>query len=139
MSYEETIKEIENTLGTVPGFMKDTPRDLLPQMWPLFKKYQLGQSVIPEKYREMMMLAAAAAVKCPYCQTYHKEVSKMWGASDEELNELAVVVANTSFWSNILHTQNYDYNTFVKELKQIGDYMAKNKKSQFYVCSDRLV
>ena len=129
MSYEETIKEIENTLGTVPGFMKDTPRDLLPQMWPLFKKYQLGQSVIPEKYREMMMLAAAAAVKCPYCQTYHKEVSKMWGASDEELNELAVVVANTAFWSNILHTQNYDYNTFVKELKQIGDYMAKNKKS----------
>jgi AhpD family alkylhydroperoxidase len=129
MSYEETISEIEKTLGTVPGFMKDTPRDLLPQMWPLFKKYQLGQSVIPEKYREMMMLAAAAAVKCPYCQTYHKEVSKMWGASDEELNELAVVVANTAFWSNILHTQNYDYDTFVKELKQIGEYMAKNKKS----------
>ena len=129
MSYEETISEIEKTLGTVPGFMKDTPRDLLPQMWPLFKKYQLGQSVIPEKYREMMMLAAAAAVKCPYCQTYHKEVSKMWGASDDELNELAVVVANTAFWSNILHTQNYDYDTFVKELKQIGEYMAKNKKS----------
>ena len=129
MSYEETISEIEKTLGTVPGFMKDTPRDLLPQMWPLFKKYQLGQSVIPEKYREMMMLAAAAAVKCPYCQTYHKEVSKMWGASDEELNELAVVVANTAFWSNILHTQNYDYDTFIKELKQIGEYMTKNKKS----------
>ena len=129
MSYEETISEIEKTLGTVPGFMKDTPKDLLPQMWPLFKKYQLGQSVIPEKYREMMMLAAAAAVKCPYCQTYHKEVSKMWGASDDELNELAVVVANTAFWSNILHTQNYDYDTFVKELKQIGEYMAKNKKS----------
>jgi AhpD family alkylhydroperoxidase len=129
MNYEETNTEIEKTLGTVPGFMKDTPKDLLPQMWPLFKKYQLGQSVIPEKYREMMMLAAAAAVKCPYCQTYHKEVSKMWGASEEELNELAVVVANTAFWSNILHTQNYDYDTFVKELKQIGDHMAKNKKS----------
>jgi len=76
-------------------------------MWPLFKKYQLGESVIPQKYREMMMLAAAAAVKCPYCQTYHKEVSKMWGASDEELNELAAVVALTTFWSNVLHTQNY--------------------------------
>jgi AhpD family alkylhydroperoxidase len=37
----------------------------------------------------MMMLAAAAAVKCPYCQTYHKAVSKNWGASNEELNELA--------------------------------------------------
>jgi hypothetical protein len=53
----------------------------------------------------------------------------MWGASEEELNKLAVVITNTAFWSNILHTQNYDCDTFVKELKQIGDHMAKNKKS----------
>jgi AhpD family alkylhydroperoxidase len=72
--------------------MKETPRDILPQTWPLFKKYQLGESVIPQKYREMMMMAGAAAAKCPYCQTYHKEVSKMC-VSDEELNELTAVVA----------------------------------------------
>ena len=127
MSYEETIKDIENTFGSVPGFMKNTPTDILTQLWPLFKKYQLGESIIPRKYREMMMLAAAAAVKCPYCQTYHKEVSKMWGVSSEELNELAAVVALTAFWSNVLHTQNYEYDTFAKELKQMGEYMTKNK------------
>ena len=128
MNYEETIKEIENTFGVVPGFMKNTPKDILPQMWPLFKKYQMGESVIPPKYREMMMIAASAAVKCPYCQTYHREVSKMmWGASDEELDELAVIVGQTSFWSNVLHTQNYDLNTFAKELQQIGEHMTKNK------------
>jgi AhpD family alkylhydroperoxidase len=44
----------------------------------------------------MMMLAAAAATKCPYCQKYHKEVAKMLGATVQELNELAVVVASTS-------------------------------------------
>jgi hypothetical protein len=38
MNYEETIKEIDSTLGMVPGFMKDTPKDILLQMWPLFKK-----------------------------------------------------------------------------------------------------
>jgi AhpD family alkylhydroperoxidase len=127
MSYEETIKDIENTFGSVPGFMKNTPTDILTQLWPLFKKYQLGESIIPRKYREMMMLAAAAAVKCPYCQTYHKEVSKMWGASSDELNELAAVVALTAFWSNVLHTQNYEYDTFAKELKQMGEYMTQNK------------
>jgi AhpD family alkylhydroperoxidase len=128
MNYEETIKEIENMFGMVPGFMKNTPKDILPQMWPLFKKYQMGESLIPQKYREMMMLAASAAVKCPYCQTYHREVSKMmWDASDEELDELAVIVGQTSFWSNVLHTQNYDLNTFVKELQQIGEHMSKNK------------
>lgn len=128
MGYDETIKDIEKTFGTVPGFMKETPKDILPQMSPMFKKYQLGESVIPQKFREMMMLAAAA-VKCPYCQTYHKEVSKMWGATDEELNELAAVVGLTAFWSNVLHTQNYDYNTFVKELKEMGEYMEKNRRN----------
>jgi AhpD family alkylhydroperoxidase len=127
MNYEETVKEIEQTFGILPEFFKNTPKDILPQMWPLFKKYQIGESAIPQKYREMMMLAAAAATKCPYCQTYHKEVSKMWGATEEELNELAVVVGQTSFWSNVLHTQNYDYDTFVKELEQIKDYMSKQK------------
>jgi AhpD family alkylhydroperoxidase len=127
MNYEETVKEIEQTFGILPEFFKNTPKDILPQMWPLFKKYQIGESAIPQKYREMMMLAAAAATKCPYCQTYHKEVSKMWGATEEELNELAVVVGQTAFWSNVLHTQNYDYDTFVKELEQIKDYMSKQK------------
>ena len=38
----------------------------------------------------------------------------MWGATDDELKELAAVVALTSFWSNVLHTQNYEYDTFVR-------------------------
>ena len=129
MNYDETVKEIENTFGTVPGFMKDTPQDILVQMWPLFKKYQMGESIIPSKYREMMMLAAAAATKCPYCQTYHKKVCKMLGATDEELNELAVIIGMTSFWSNVLHAQNYDYNKFVQELKQMGEHVSKKGNS----------
>jgi AhpD family alkylhydroperoxidase len=127
MSYEATIKDVEKTFGMLPGFFKNTPKDILPRMWPLFKKYQMGESVIPKKYREMMMLASAVATKCPYCQTYHKEVAKMFGATEEELNELAVVVAQSAFWSNILHVQNYDYTTFVKELQQIGEHMARQK------------
>lgn len=53
----------------------------------------------------MMMLAAAAATKCPYCQTYHKGVAKMYDATVEELNDLAVIIGQTSFWSNVLHTK----------------------------------
>lgn len=74
-----------------------------------------------------MMLAAAAATKCPYCQTYHKMAAKMFGATDDELNELAVIIGQTSFWSNTLHVQNYDYNLFVSELKQISKHVTKPK------------
>jgi alkylhydroperoxidase/carboxymuconolactone decarboxylase family protein YurZ len=94
----------------------------------------LIQVVIPQRYREMMMLASAAAVKCPCCQTYHREVSKMWNASNEELNELTVIVATTTFWSNILHTQNYDYDAFVRETDgRIHDKEQKQTSSYFLV------
>jgi Carboxymuconolactone decarboxylase family len=91
----------------------------------------LGESVIPQKYQEMMMLAAA--VKCPYCQTYNEEVSKMWGATNEELNGLAAVVGLTAFWSNILRTQNYDHNTSVEEPKEMGEYLEKKERNKFLV------
>ena len=128
MSYQQIVKEIENTFGTVPEFFKNTPQDVLTQMWPIMKKYGMGESIIPQKYREMMALAAAASMRCPYCQTFHKESAKMFGASEEELNELAAIVAQTSFWSAILHTQNYDMNRFMKELQAMGEYVSKNKK-----------
>jgi hypothetical protein len=52
----------------------------------------------------------------------------MFGASEAELNELAAIVAQTSFWSAILHTQNYDINRFMKELQAMGEYVSRNKK-----------
>jgi len=54
----------------------------------------------------------------------------MFGATEEELNELAVIVGQTSFWSNVLHTQNYDYDTFVRELQQIGEHITKQSNKQ---------
>ena len=51
----------------------------------------------------------------------------MWGTTYDLTEEILAVVALTAFWSNVLHTQNYEYDTFVKELKQMGDDMTKNK------------
>jgi hypothetical protein len=48
---------------------------------PLFKKYQISESVISKK-REMMMLASAATKKCPYYRTYYGEIAKMSGTTD---------------------------------------------------------
>ncbi|MEO9321677.1 MAG: carboxymuconolactone decarboxylase family protein [Nitrososphaera sp.] len=124
---QKTNSEIEEYFGFVPGFFKNLPADALDQMWPVFKKYQLGESVIPAKYREMMMLSAAAAMKCPYCELYHREAAKMYGASDEELAELSVLVASTGFWSNVLHSMNYDKQQFADELRRGAEHMINSK------------
>jgi AhpD family alkylhydroperoxidase len=126
--YEDTVKDIEKTFGFVPGFMKGLPQDVLMHDWPLMKKYTLGISKIPAKYRELMGLAVAANIKCPYCQLFHKSVAKMYGATPEEFAEIAFLASYTSRWSAMIHAQHYDYYTFAKETQQIGEYLSKGKK-----------
>ncbi|MDD1765917.1 MAG: carboxymuconolactone decarboxylase family protein [Methanomassiliicoccales archaeon] len=125
--YEETLKEIRGSMGIVPGFMKALPEEVLIHEWPLWKKYTLGKSEIPEKYRELMGLSVAANIKCPYCVFFHSAMAKMAGATDEEIAETVFLASLTSRWSTILYAQQYDLETLQKEGKQIGEFLAKKK------------
>jgi AhpD family alkylhydroperoxidase len=128
--YEDTLKDIEETLGIVPGFMKTLPKDVLIHDYPLWKKYSLGESKIPAKYRELMGLSAAANIKCPYCQLMHRGVAQLHGATDEELSEAAYLASLTARWSAMIHAQHYDYDTFARETDQIGKHLAKTLKKK---------
>jgi AhpD family alkylhydroperoxidase len=128
--YENTLKDIQKTLGIVPGFMKAIPKDVLIQDWPLMKKYQTGESEIPAKYREFIGLAVAANIKCPYCSLMHTAMATLSGATDKEMAEVAFLASYTSRWSAMLHALQYNYDTFVKEIHQIGEYAQKAKKKK---------
>jgi len=127
MSYQETVREIEEAFGSFPGFFKGIPQDVLMQMWPVMKRYILGESKIPPKYREMIGLAVAATLKCPYCEIFHKGTAQMNGATDEELAEVAAIAGQTTFWSAVLHAQHYDINTFTKEFQAMGEHLSKKR------------
>ena len=122
-TYDETLTDIESTIGQVPGFMAAVPKDALVHEWPVFKQYVLGESVIPPKYREMIELAAAATMKCPYCEEFHRSAAQLHGASEEELAEVGVLASLTARWSAMIHTQHYDYDTFVDEVHEIGAFL----------------
>jgi len=128
--YAQTLKDIENTFGFVPGFMKAIPKDVLIHNWPLMKKYQFGESEIPAKYRELIGLAIAANLKCPYCTLMHTGAAVVNGATDRELAEAAYLAALTASWSAMLHALQYDYDTFNKEVHQMMEYAkGKSKKT----------
>ena len=126
--YEDTLKDIEKNFGIVPGFMKAIPKDVLIKDWSLMKKYQLGESEIPAKYREFIGLAIAANIKCPYCALMHTAMATMSGATDKEIAEVAFLASLTSRWSAMLHALQYNYDTFSKEVRQIGNYAMKMAK-----------
>jgi AhpD family alkylhydroperoxidase len=127
--YQETLADIESSLGFVPGFMEAIPEEALVHEWPVFKQYTLGESVIPPKYRELMELAVAATQKCEYCETFHGAAAEMHGATEAELAETGLLASLTSRWSAMIHAQRYDHDTFEDEVHQIGAFLQENKQA----------
>jgi AhpD family alkylhydroperoxidase len=123
--YDDTLKDIETTMGLVPGFMSALTEDVLMQEWPLMKKYVLGESKIPGKYRELIGLAVAANIKCPYCTLFHTGAGQLQGCTDEELKELYFLASYTARWSAMIHAQQYDYDKFAEEFAKIGEHLSK--------------
>ena len=128
--YEDTLKDIEKTLGVVPGFMKAIPKDVLMQDWPLMKKYQAGESEIPAKYREFIGLGISANIKCPYCALMHTTLATLNGATNKEIAEVVFLASFTARWSAMLHALRYDMDTFTKEVHQMREYAKKAAKKK---------
>ena len=49
--------EIKETFGLVPSFFGRIPDSLLDLEWELMKRIELGETLIPNKYKELMGLA----------------------------------------------------------------------------------
>lgn len=124
------MKDIAKAFGFVPGFMKAIPQDVLVKDWALMKKYQLGESEIPAKYREFIGLAVAANLKCPYCTLLHTAVATMNGASDKEFSEVVFLASFTARWSAMLHALQYSFETFADEVHRIGEHAKKTAKKK---------
>ena len=91
------------------------PKEALPHEWELMKKYSFSETKIPAKYREMIGLAVAASIKCPYCVHFHTRAAKMNGATDEELKELAILTRFTTGWSSIGRTSRRNFPEVMRE------------------------
>ena len=125
-TYEETREDIEENFGLVPGFFDALDEQDLVNEWPNYKRYALEETEIPAKYRELIGLAVAANIKCPYCQSFHTEAARLHGATDAELAEISFLASWTARYSAMIHAQNYDMETFEGELEQIGNHLQEH-------------
>lgn len=124
---QEILQDVEATLGVVPTFIKELEFDAvaLEHSWELVKKFVLGESAIPNKYRELMGVSVAAAVHCRFCVTFHSAVAKLFGASDEEIKEAAFLAKHTVGWSSFVDGRLADIEQLERELAQIAAHMSK--------------
>jgi AhpD family alkylhydroperoxidase len=122
----DTRTEIRGMLGLVPGFFDTLPGPLLDSEWESFKGIELSdQTAIPNKYKELIGIAVSGATRCRYCVYFHTEAARLFGATDEEINEAALMAMHTMGWSTYLNASQYDYDRFTGEVDQITAYIKK--------------
>ena len=124
-AYETAKKEIEQTYGHFFSMFKAIPKDALPGMWENFKAMQNPDNAIPPKYRELLQLAVASQIPCDYCIYYHVTVAKVYGATDEEIQEALAQGAQTRHWSMIIQGNQTDLEAWKSEVNASVKYMSE--------------
>ncbi|MGE0708673.1 MAG: carboxymuconolactone decarboxylase family protein [Planctomycetota bacterium] len=116
-------QEIRETLGLVPSFFSRIPDELLGYEWGLFKTLELGETLIPNKYKELIGVAVHAETKCRYCTLFHQEAARLFGATEEEIQEAVHYAKSTVGWSVYLNGIREDMPRFEKELKAVVKHL----------------
>jgi AhpD family alkylhydroperoxidase len=114
---EDTYRDIQATLGVVPGFFRAYPEAGLPGAWASFKQVQVNENTaLNPKVKQLIGLAVAAQVPCAYCVYFHTEVAKAYGATPDEIKEAVALAAISRHWSTVLNGMAIDMTTFRKEV-----------------------
>ena len=127
MNRQEIQKEIQDTFGRVPEWMKMMPDSALGGMWAQMRDFYLADTKIPNKYKELIGVAVSGATRCRYCALFHTEAARLFGATDEEVAEASMMGALTMCGSTFINAQQIDYERFRQETRDIIAHVKRKK------------
>ena len=134
MATTRTRREVENeireTMGLVPSFFDQIPDQHLDLEWELFRDFELGETEIPNKYKELIGIAIHSETKCRYCTLFHTEAARLFGATEEEIQEAVHYAKHTLGWSAYLNGMQQDYEEFSRELEQVVEHMSEKAEAE---------
>ena len=123
MARTDVQREMKEMFGEVIGFIDQIPEQFIDSEWDLIKRVQFGETLIPNKYKELIGVAVSGATRCRYCVHFHSEAARLFGATDDEIAEASLMAKHTMGWSTYLNAMAFDYDEFVAELEQITSYV----------------
>jgi AhpD family alkylhydroperoxidase len=127
------LKDVSQSLGYVPEFLKRFPDVARAGAWRTMKEVQMNpKTAVSGKNKELIGLAVAAQVPCKFCVIAHTEFAKLNGASDAEINEAVAMGAFTRHMSTLLNgtrTDEAQFNRDVARLLNNAKAAAKTAKA----------
>lgn len=115
----EVLREVRDTFGQVPNWVETMPDSVIGGFWGLMRDFQLAETKIPNKYKELIGIAVSGATRCKYCQLFHTEAARLNGATDDEIREAAAMAGVTMLGSTYLNALGPDYEAFEKETLEL--------------------
>ncbi len=116
-------QEMVQAFGLVPEWSKLIPEPAAEGLWRVMADFQLAETKIPNKYKELIGLAVSGATRCRYCSLFHVEAARLNGATEEEINEACMMGAHTMSVSTFLNAEGVEYEQFKKELLKIVSHV----------------
>jgi AhpD family alkylhydroperoxidase len=132
MNRQEVYQEIEQAMGLVPAMFKALPDSSLELEWQLFKKVQVEETAIPNKYRELIGVGVAAIMKCKYCSYYHTEIAKLYGATEAELEDAVHFAKSSAGWSTYINGLQLDFDEFKAEIDSACAHIRKSQLQEVH-------
>lgn len=129
-SKADVLRDVGETFGLVPDWIKQIPEASLSGFWGLMKDFELAETKIPNKYKELIGLAVSSATRCRYCALFHTEAARLFGATDDEIAEASTMSGHTMFASTFLNAQQIDYGKFKSETLQVVEYVKRQLATQ---------
>jgi AhpD family alkylhydroperoxidase len=121
----EVLKDVQETLGLVPEWVRSIPESVLPGLWAEMRDFYLAETKIPNKYKELIGLGVAGATRCKYCALFHTEAARLFGATDEEIAEASALAGFSMQVSTYVNAKQIDFDKFKKETLEIVEHVKR--------------
>jgi AhpD family alkylhydroperoxidase len=123
MARTDVHREMKEMFGEVIGFVDLIPDQFIDAEWELIKGVQFGETLIPNKYKELIGLAVSAATRCRFCALFHTEAARLFGATDEEIEESMHYTKLVIGWSTYINGMQVDYDEFKAQVDRVVDHV----------------
>ncbi|MEW5853100.1 MAG: carboxymuconolactone decarboxylase family protein [Myxococcota bacterium] len=125
-------RDIEQSFGFLPAFIKEFPKEALPGAWKELKAVEFNpEGAVPGRYRSLISLAVAAQVPCNYCVEIDTVMAtRVEGASTREIEEAVMMAAIVRHWSTYLNGLQVDETRFKRETDQLMKILRQKKAAK---------
>jgi AhpD family alkylhydroperoxidase len=113
-------KDVEQTFGFVPEFLKRFPAEALPGAWLNMRNVEMNpQSAIPGKIKSLIGLAVSSQIPCRYCVIADTEFAKLEGATDREVAEAVTMGAMARQYVTLVEGLQVDEKAYKRDWERL--------------------